>query len=43
MIQGTYTIIRDWVIEGMGTMKAVFAPKEDSLFGYSLVSASANR
>ena len=43
VIQGTYTIIRDWVMEGMGTMKAVFAPNEDSLFGYSLVSASANR
>ena len=43
VVQGTYTIIRDWVMEGMGTMKAVFAPNEDSLFGYSLVSASANR
>ena len=43
VVQGTYTIIRDWVMEGMGTMKAVFAPNDDSLFGYSLVSASANR
>ena len=43
VVQGTYTIIRDWVMEDMGTMKAVFAPNDDSLFGYSLVSASANR
>ena len=30
VIQGTYTIIRDWVMEGMGTMKAVFEPNDDS-------------